>query len=101
MVNPGLPRQLICLAAGQARQKTECGGEACALAESWCLTACLTFTTAVRGDHGTGNTGLRVARAPAAHKGSTPRYRAGQGPLPGASTQVETPATRRATRRYR
>lgn len=32
-----------------------------------------------------------VAGAPAAHRGSTPRYRAGQGPLPGASTGVEAP----------
>jgi hypothetical protein len=58
MVDPGVPRQVVCLAAGQARQETECGGEACALAESWCLIACLTPTTAVRGDHGAGNTGL-------------------------------------------
>jgi hypothetical protein len=32
-----------------------------------------------------------IAGAPAAHRGSTPRYRAGQGSLPGASTGVEAP----------
>lgn len=58
MVDPGLPRPVVCLTAAQARQDTECGGEACALAKSWCLTACLTPTTA-RGEHGAANTDLR------------------------------------------
>ena len=59
IVAPGLPRQVVCLAAGQARQQAECGGEACALADSWCLTAGRTLTTAIQTDHGARNTRVR------------------------------------------
>lgn len=71
MADPGLPRDVVCPTAGQARQKTGRGSEACALATSGCLTACLTFTTAVRGDHG-GKCQRSTAGTRTAYEGSTP-----------------------------
>lgn len=57
-VDRGLPHRVVCLAAAQDRRETGGGTEACALAESWCLTACLTPTTAAQVDHRAGNTGI-------------------------------------------
>ncbi len=51
MADPGLPRQVVRLAANQTRQDTECGSKASALAKSWCLTTCLTPTTAIQEGH--------------------------------------------------
>jgi hypothetical protein len=47
-VGRGLSCRMVCLAAGKHRQKTRCRREACALADNWCLRACLSPTTAVR-----------------------------------------------------
>jgi hypothetical protein len=49
MVTVGLPRRVRCLAAAQAWHVAESRGEACALANSGCLIACLTARTAARG----------------------------------------------------
>jgi hypothetical protein len=75
MVNAGLPRRVSCLAAAQARQEAESRGEACALANSGCLIACLTARTAARGATGGQTRALRPTRT-----GVYPRYRAGQDP---------------------
>src|SRR5262249_5989613 len=71
MVTASLPRRVLCLAAGQQRHDTESGGEACALATSWCLIACLTARTTLRGPH-QGEHGRWTVGAYAAHSGVYP-----------------------------
>lgn len=86
MVDPGLPRQVVCLAVGQTRQDTECGSKACALAKSWCLTTCLTPTTAIQEGHGreTLAFGKRcTSRAPGVYTATVLVRGRYLGPLPG------------------
>jgi hypothetical protein len=60
IITAGLPRRVRCLAAAQAGQDANSWGEACALANSGCLIACLTARTAARG--ATGGQTRAVAR---------------------------------------
>jgi hypothetical protein len=87
MVTAGLPRRVRCLAAAQAGQEAKSNGEACALANSGCLIACLTARTVAHGATG----GATRAFAHPTRTGRLPRYRAGQRPLLDGSTGVGPP----------
>src|SRR5690242_16216343 len=83
VVTAGLPRRVSCHTAAQALQDVENRGEACALANSGCLMACLTARTGDGGATGGQTRALQGRRA----QGSTPatvllrgHY---PGPLPG------------------
>ena len=91
MADAALPRRVICLAAGQQRHETGPGSKACALTASGCLIACLTPEPPSRRPHGPGKLRRWTPGARTPRTGSTPRYRAGQSPLPGRSTGVEAP----------
>jgi hypothetical protein len=86
-VTAGLPHRVRCLAAAQAGQQAKSNGEACTLANSGCLIACLTARTVTRGATG----GATRAFAHPTRTGRLPRYRAGQRPLPDGSTGVGPP----------
>lgn len=68
MVTARLPCRASCLAAPQAGQQAKSRGEACALANSGCLIACLTARTAACGATG----GLARALHGRRTQGSTP-----------------------------
>jgi hypothetical protein len=89
MVTAGLPRRVSCLATAQAWHEAESRGEACALANSGCLIACLIAQTATRGA-----TERLTQALPGRRAQGLPRYRTGQGPLPDGSTGVEGPLYR-------
>jgi hypothetical protein len=55
LTGAGLPCRIVCLPAAQGGHETGSRGEACALPDSSCLTACLTPQPPSRENHDTGN----------------------------------------------